>query len=87
MSRPKVADDRTDRLEQLVDAEADLPASALSFDEKLEYLLDVYETRGDRIDHLGDVVDNLERKLEEQEEDTSTPTSSPGGRSSGSFGR
>ncbi|QAU11317.1 hypothetical protein EKH57_00005 (plasmid) [Halorubrum sp. BOL3-1] len=78
MTRPKVDDDRTERLEEIVDAETDLPASALSFDEQLEYLLDRYAGYRRDAERLGDRVDELKRELEEERE-ADTSTTSTGG--------
>lgn len=72
MSRPQVADDRKDRLEELVDEETQLPASALSFDEQLDYLLEAYVGRRSDAERLSDRVEELKRRLEEKKNNSTS---------------
>jgi len=74
--RPNVSDDVADRLEELVDEEARLPASSLTFEDRLEYLLDTFEGYRTTCGRQSDRIDHLERELEEaKREDTDdTPT-------------
>jgi hypothetical protein len=52
MPRPTVSDTTRDRLADLVDREADVPASVLTFDQQLNYLLDHVDALDDRVDEL-----------------------------------
>lgn len=77
MPRPQVDTDRRDRLEELVDKDTQLPASALTFDEQLDYLLEQYEGYKITNDRLGDRVDELQRKLETEREDDTRSSGRP----------
>lgn len=52
MPRPTVEEETRDRLAQLVDAEADVPASILTFDQQLAYALDHVDDLRDRVEEL-----------------------------------
>jgi hypothetical protein len=52
MPRPTVAEETRDRLAELVDAEADVPASILTFDQQLAYALDHADDLRDRVEEL-----------------------------------
>jgi hypothetical protein len=52
MPRPTVSEETRDRLAQLVDAEADVPASILTFDQQLAYALDHADDLRDRVEEL-----------------------------------
>lgn len=77
MARPRVDDDRRDRVAALVDEEADVPASVLTFDEQLAYLLDRLVAHRDRAEALDEEVTRLERELEEAR--SSGPVGTGGG--------
>jgi ACT domain-containing protein len=81
MARPRVADDRRDRLAQLVDEEADVPASILTVDQQLDYLLDAFVSYRDHAEALDGEVTRLERELEEAQSDGTIATTGDGFRS------
>jgi hypothetical protein len=56
MPRPTVKEETRDRLADLVDREADVPASILTFEQQLNYLLDHADALDDRVEELEDEV-------------------------------
>jgi hypothetical protein len=52
MPRPTVDEKTRDRLAKVVDRKADVPASVLTFDQQLSYLLDHADDLRDRVEEL-----------------------------------
>jgi len=52
MPRPTVKEETRDRLADLVDREADVPASILTFEQQLAYALDHADALDDRVEQL-----------------------------------
>jgi len=82
MPRPKIDEDTSDRLAELVDARTKVPAKHLTTDEKVAFLLDQLdetETRAERlasrIDTLETTNDRLRDRVEELEGDDDSPPS------------
>lgn len=69
MPRPTVSEDTLDRLEEIADARAKVPAEHLSPEQKIAFLLDELEDADARANRLSDRVDRLEAKIKQLQAD------------------
>ena len=72
MPRPTVSEDTLDRLEEIADARAKVPAEHLSPEQKIACLLGELEDADARANRLSDKVDRLEAKIAELRNEADT---------------
>jgi chromosome segregation ATPase len=64
MPRPTITEDTLDRLEEIADARAKVPASHLTPEQLITFLLDELEDADARASRLNQRVDKLEKEIE-----------------------
>lgn len=65
MPRPTVSEDTLDRLEEIADARAKVPASHLTPEQLITFLLDELDEADARASRLNQRVDKLENEIEQ----------------------
>lgn len=68
MPRPTIDDDLLDRLTEVVDERTKVPAEHLGVAERLAFVLDELDAADQRVEHLGDRVEDLTKQLDEARE-------------------
>jgi ubiquinone biosynthesis protein UbiJ len=65
MARPTIEEETLDRLKEIVDARAKVPADHLTPDQRLAFALDELADADQRVQRLSNRVETLESKIEE----------------------
>jgi chromosome segregation ATPase len=84
MPRPTITEDTLDRLEEIADARAKVPASHLTPEQLITFLLDELEDADARASRLNQRVDKLEKEIERLRDEDESQQFGNGGGSLGS---
>ena len=79
MARPTIDEDTLDRLEEIVDARAKVPADHLTTNQLIAFVLDELHDADQRVNRLSKRVDTLESKIEELRSEGQQQNQQPGG--------
>ena len=86
MPRPTVSEDTLDRLTEIADARSKVPASHLTPEQLIAFLLDELEDADARASRLNQRVDKLEKEIERLRDEGDSNNQRGGGASFGSPG-
>jgi len=79
MARPTIDEETLDRLKEIVDERAKIPAEHLTPDQRLAFALDELGEADQRVSQLSNRVEALESEIEELRREDEQQNTQPGG--------
>jgi chromosome segregation ATPase len=79
MPRPTIDEETLDRLKEIVDERAKIPAEHLTADQRLAFALDELGEADQRVSQLSNRVEALESEIEELRREDEQQNTQPGG--------